>query len=183
MRANIVARRYARALFSIAQGQGDAERDAYGKDLAALAEVLAETPELLKVFGNPLFSADEKKAIVEKILGNLNTTPVVKNFCFLLADKERLSALPEIEAFYSTLLDEAKGVVRGELVTAVELADAKQDEVKKQLADQLGRELILDFGTDADILGGVMLKVGDKIFDASLRAQLNSMKEQIKRGE
>ena len=98
-------------------------------------------------------------------------------------DKDRLSALPEIEAFYGVLLDEAKGVVRGELVTAIELGDAKQEEVKKQLADQLGKELVLDFSADGDILGGVVLKVGDKILDASLKAQLNAMKEQIKRGE
>jgi len=181
--ADIVARRYARALFSIGKGQGDAELEAYGKDLAGLIAVLMESPELLKLFRNPIFTLEEKKAIVEKILSKLNPTAIVKNFCFLLADKDRLSSLPEIEAYYGVLLDEAKGIVRGELVTAVELADAKQAEVKKQLADQLGKELILDFSADAEILGGVVLKVGDKILDASLKAQLNAMKEQIKRGE
>jgi F-type H+-transporting ATPase subunit delta len=181
--ANIVARRYARALFSIAQGQGDDAMDAYGKDLANIAQTLAENPELVKVFANPLFNVEEKKAIVDKILAKLDPTNTTKNFCFLLADKDRLSALPEIEAYYGVLLDEAKGIVRGELVTAIELGDAKQEEVKKQLADQLGKELILDFSADGDILGGVVLKVGDKILDASLKAQLNAMKEQIKRGE
>lgn len=183
MTANIVARRYARALFSIAQGQGDAEMEAYGKDLAAFAAVLNDTPELLKLFRNPIFSTEEKKAIVVKVLEALEPSPTIKNFCFLLADKDRLAALPEIEAYYAALLDDAKGIVRGELVTAVELPDAKQEEVKKQLAAQLGKELILDFANNADILGGVVLKVGDKILDASLRAQLNAMKEQIKRGE
>lgn len=183
MTANIVARRYARALFSLGQGQGDAEMQAYGKDLAALIGVLMESPELLKLFRNPIFTLEEKKAIVEKILSQTNPTTIVKNFCFLLADKDRLSALPEIEAYYGVLLDEAKGIVRGELVTAIELEDARQNEVKKQLADQLGKELILDFSADANILGGVVLKVGDKILDASLKAQLNAMKEQIKRGE
>lgn len=183
MTANIVARRYARALFSLGKSQGDAELEAYGKDLAGLVGVLMESPELLKLFRNPIFTLEEKKAIVGKILDQINPTAIVKNFCFLLADKDRLSALPEIEAYFGVLLDEAKGIVRGELVTAVELEDAKQTEVKKQLADQLGKELILDFSADAEILGGVVLKVGDKILDASLKAQLNAMKEQIKRGE
>lgn len=183
MAADIVARRYARALFSIGQSQGDAEMQAYGKDLAAFAAVLEETPELLKLFRNPIFSIEEKKAIVELVLAKLEPSATTKNFCFLLADKNRLAALPEIEAYYGVLLDAAKGVVRGELVTAVELPDAKQEEVKKQLADQLGKELVLDFSANADILGGVVLKVGDKILDASLRAQLDAMKEQIKRGE
>lgn len=183
MKADIVARRYARALFSIGKGQGDAEMKAYGKDLANIARTLAEAPELLKVFKNPIFSIAEKKAVVEKILAKLDPTTTTKNFCFLLADKGRLSSLPEIEAYYGVLLDEANGVVRGELVTAIELGDAKQEGIKKQLAAQLGKELILDFSADAGILGGAVLKVGDKILDASLKAQLNAMKEQIKRGE
>ncbi len=183
MTADIVARRYAKALFSIGQAQGDAELEAYGKDLAAIAEVLNGNAELVKVFRNPIFSIEAKKAIVGQILEKLSPGQTIKNFCFLLADKQRLAWLPEIEAYYGVLLDQAKGVVRGELVTAVELPDAKQEAVKKQLADQLGKELILDFSADADILGGVVLKVGDKILDASLRAQLNAMKEQIKRGE
>jgi len=181
--ADIVARRYARALFSLGEGRGDAEIEAYGKDLAAIAAVLEESPELIKVFRNPIFSIEAKKAIVAKVLEKLNPCQIIKNFCFLLADKKRLAWLPEMEAYYGVLLDQAKGVVRGELVTAVELPDAKQDAVKEQLAKQLGKELILDFSADAGILGGVVLKVGDKILDASLRAQLNGMKEQIKRGE
>jgi len=157
--------------------------EAYGKDLAGLAAVLMDSPELLRMFRNPIFTREEKKAIVEKLLSKANPTKTVKNFCFLLAEKDRLSCLLEIEAHFGVLLDEAKGIIRGELVTAIELEDAKQIEVKKQLADQLGKELILDFSSDAGILGGVVLKVGDKILDASLKAQLNAMKEQIKRGE
>lgn len=183
MIADIVARRYARALFSIGQQKGAAEIEAYGKDLAEFAAVLKETPELVKVFRNPIFSVVEKKAIVEKILSKLDPNRTTRNFLFLLADKDRLSILPEIEAYFGILLDEAKGVMRGELVTATALEQARQDEVRSQLADQLGKELILDFETDTAILGGIVLKVGDKILDASLRAQLHGMKEQIKRGE
>jgi F-type H+-transporting ATPase subunit delta len=171
--ADIVARRYAKALFAIGQGRGEAELEAYGKDLAAFAEVLTGDAELLKLFRNPIFSVEEKKAITGRLLDQLNPCQTIKNFCFLLADKKRLAWLPEIEAYYSVLLDQAKGVV----------PQARQEAVKKQLAAQLGKELVLDFSADAGILGGVVLKVGDKVLDASLRAQLNAMKEQIKRGE
>ncbi|NJB68186.1 F-type H+-transporting ATPase subunit delta [Desulfobaculum xiamenense] len=183
MIANIVARRYARALFTIGQQKGASEIETYGKDLAGFSAVLESNPDLLRIFRNPIFSIDEKKAIVEKILSKLDPNPTVRNFLFLLADKGRLSILPDIEAYFGVLLDDARGVVRGELVTATPLEQARQDEVLKQLAEQLGKELVLDFATDAGILGGVVLKVGDKILDASLRAQLHGMKEQIKRGE
>ena len=183
MIGNVVARRYAKALFAMGKRKSLDALEAYGKDLAALAEVLGDSPELLRVFRNPIFSVEEKKMVVNKVLSKTNSSPIVKNFCYLLAEKGRLSFLPEIEAVYSTLLDIEKGVVRGELVTAVALDSAKQGAVKVKLESQSGRKLALDFSVDPAILGGVVLKVGERVMDASLRAQLDIMKENIKRGE
>ncbi|MDY6852300.1 MAG: ATP synthase F1 subunit delta [Thermodesulfobacteriota bacterium] len=183
MIATIVPRRYARALFAVGREKGDAEIEAYGKDLAGIGEVLAGAPELMKVFRNPIFSNADKKAVVDKILDKLSPNPTIKNFCYLLADKNRLDCLPEINVYFGVLLDEAQGLVRGEFITAVELDGAKQDDLKKKLEDQLKSKLVLDFAADPAILGGVVLKVGDKVLDASLRAQLNILKENIKRGE
>lgn len=183
MTANIVARRYAKALFALGLEKGDAELTAYGKDLAALAETIAAAPELLKVFRNPLFSVAEKKAVAGKLLERISPNATTVNFVNLLADKNRLASLPEIEAYYRVLLDQHKGLIRGQLLTAVDIDQAKQEQVMNQLKAQLGKDLALDFATDPSILGGVVLRVGDKILDASLRAQLQSIKETIKRGE
>ena len=183
MIATIVPRRYARALFAVGLEKGDAEIEAYGKDLAGIAEALAGAPELMKVFRNPIFRNADKKVVVGKLLDKLSSSPTIKNFCYLLADKNRLNCLPEIDAYFGVLLDEAQGLVRGEFITAVELDGAKQDELKKRLEDQLKNKLVLDFAADPAILGGVVLKVGDKVLDASLRAQLSILKENIKRGE
>jgi F-type H+-transporting ATPase subunit delta len=125
----------------------------------------------------------EKKAVLDGVLADLSISPMVKNFLGLLAEKERLGYLPDIAAYYRTLLDESQGVVRGRLVTAVGLAEARQDQIKTKLEAQTGKKLVLDFAVDPDILGGVVLKVGDKVLDASLRAQLQILKEQIKRGD
>jgi F-type H+-transporting ATPase subunit delta len=108
---------------------------------------------------------------------------MVVNFLSLLADKERLAIVLEVSAYYRTLLDEAEGVLRGQLVTAYTLSDQRQDQIKAKLEKQSGKKLVLSFGVDPAILGGVLLKVGDKVLDASLRAQLEILKEQIKRGE
>lgn len=183
MTGNIVARRYAKALFSIGQEKGADALDAYGKDLSGLAEILDQAPELLRIFRNPIISVDEKKQVLEKLFAKLKPSDVVKNFCLLLADKERLSALPDIIAVYSELLDIEQGVVRGELVTAIKLDSKKQTAVKKELEKKSGKKLVLDFEADKSILGGVVLKVGDMIMDASLRAQLGMLQENIKRGE
>jgi F-type H+-transporting ATPase subunit delta len=180
---NVVARRYAKALFAVAQKGGGSDLDAFGKDLAGLADVLASAPEAMGFFRNPTFTATEKKTVLGDILGKLSVKPTVKNFCDLLADKERLAVLPAIAEVYKKMLDEAQGVISGSLVTAVDLSDERKNQIKAELAKKAGKELTLDFAVDKDILGGVVLKVGDKVLDASLRAQLHILKEQIKRGE
>lgn len=183
MTGNIVARRYSRALFAIGAKSGLEELTAYGDDLAALAEALEGAPELLRLFRNPLFSVEEKRKVMDSLLEKMQPSQMVRNFCALLADKGRLDHLPEISAYYGILLDAEKGVVRGELVTAIDLAEAKQDALKEKLEAQTGRKLSLTFSTDPAILGGVKLKVGDRVLDASLRAQLVGLKDNIKRGE
>ena len=183
MTGNIIARRYAKALFALGRKKGDAELAAYGKDLDALTEVLETAPVLLKVFANPIVGAEEKKSALMAVVDKLSVSPMVRNFLGLLAEKERLSYLPEIAAYFKTLLDASLGVVRGKLTTAVALAGPRQDELKTKLETQTGKKLELTFGVDSSILGGVVLKVGDKVLDASIRAQLEILKDQIKRGD
>jgi len=180
---NIVARRYAKALFALAKKAGKKAPAEYGKDLEAFAAVLEASPDLLKVFANPVIAAEDKKAVLAGVLGKLGLKPSVVNFLSLLADKERLPFVLEVAAYYRSLLDEAEGVLRGQLVTAYALADTRQDQIKTKLEKQSGKKLVLSFAVDPAILGGVLLKVGDKVLDASLRAQLEILKEQIKRGE
>jgi len=180
---NIIARRYAKALYALGKKKGDAELAVYGKDLDALTEVLEAAPVLLKVFANPVVGAEEKKSALMAVVEKLSLSPMVRNFLGLLAEKERLSYLPEIAAYFKTLLDASLGVVRGKLMTAVALAEPRQDEIKAKLESQTGKKLELTFGVDSSILGGVVLKVGDKVLDASIRAQLEILKDQIKRGD
>lgn len=183
MTGNIVARRYARALFAIGQAKGADAMEAYGKNLAQLAELLEKEPELLRIFRNPIFSVEEKKSVLEKLFGKFKPEKMVADFCYLLADKERLGVLPDIAAVYGEFLDAEQGVVRGELITAVKLNKDKQKDLLKSLEKKAGKKLVLDFAMDKDILGGVVLKVGDMVLDASLRAQIGMLQENIKRGE
>ena len=92
-----------------------------------------------------------------------------------------------VQPFYSRQLIWGLGglfcLMRGQLVTAYALTDVRQDQIKGKLEKQSGKKLVLSFAVDPAILGGVLLKVGDKVLDASLRAQLEILKEQIKRGE
>lgn len=184
MTGNIVARRYAKALFAVAQTQSDkAALAQYGDDLARLAGVLENAPELTKIFRNPIFGVEEKRGVITKILDKIAPCAMVRNFCLLLADKDRLAFLPEINASYGMLLDSVQGVLRGKLVTAVKLSDGVQKNVVDKLQKESGQTVVLDYEVDQDIIGGLMLKIGDKVLDASIRAQLQILKENIKRGE
>ncbi|MDK2872818.1 MAG: F-type H+-transporting ATPase subunit delta [Desulfomicrobiaceae bacterium] len=183
MTGNIVAKRYAKALFAVASSEGKTAVAKYGAELAALAEVLKAAPEILRIFRNPIFSLDEKRGVAASLLDKVSASPMVRNFCMLLADKNRLGFLPEISADYAKLLDEAQGVVRGKVVTAIRLTDAMQKAVVEKLQKDSGRKIVLDYDVDQDIIGGLVLKIGDKVLDASIRAQLQILKENIKRGE
>lgn len=183
MSVDIIARRYAEALLSLGKKGGDAEIDRYADDLAAITEAEKQSPELAIFLKNPAFSNAEKRAVLAPVLEKLGVSPIVRNFCMLLAEKERLGALPQIARAYSDLRDAANGIIRGELLTAIELTPEKKTAVNSQLERQSQKKIALTYAVDRNILGGVVLKVGDMVLDASLKAQLNILKETIKRGE
>jgi len=178
---NIVARRYAKALFSL--GVKEKAADTFGKDLAGLAKAMDAAPGLQKLFKSPNFNTQEKKAVLGEVVTMLKMAPLSVNFLSVLADKGRLDCVQDIQKTYAELLDASSGVVRGKLTTAMSLPAKRQKDIMGTLEKKSGKKLVLDFGVDSAILGGVVLRVGDKVLDASLRAQLQLLKDQIKRGE
>ncbi len=183
MTDTVIARRYANALFALGKKAGTQELEKYGASLGQLDAMLASSPELDKIFKSPVITVDEKRHVLEKLLANAAVDKTMMNFCLLLADKNRLSSLRRIVSCYGTLLDAEKGVMRGHVLTAVSLDAKKQGAIKKQLEDKAQKSIELSFGVDTSILGGVVLKVGDRVLDASLRAQLAILRDTIKRGE
>lgn len=183
MSCNIVANRYAKALFFIGQEAGAKKLDAFSSSLDNLGEAYGASTALVQVLCSPLFSVEEKRKTLGSLAEKLSLDSTVLNFCYLLAEKKRMDILPAIAAAFSDLLDEERNVLRGEIITAAALPAKKQESVLSALGKKTKSTLALEFGVDPDILGGVMLKVGDKVLDASLRAQLSILKDSIKRGE
>ena len=179
----VVARRYALALFTLGKKAGMKDLEQYGAGLTALDGLLASSPDLDKVFRSPVVTVAEKRKVLQKLLKTVGADKTMTNFCLLLADKGRLSSLRHIATCYGTLLDTEKGVIRGRLLTAVSLDNKKQAQLKDLLEKKAGKSIELAFDVDKSILGGVVLKVGDRVLDASLRAQLAILRDTIKRGE
>ena len=178
----MVARRYAKALFALGRKSGMDALDACSRDLVTLTAFADTSHELAALFRNPVFSSDEKRRVLTVIANKGGIGQMVRDFCFLLADKGRLAELSAITGEFNTLVDKEKGILRGTLTTAVPLDADKRDMVKKQLEKKVGRTLELTFTVNPDILGGMLLNVGDKLLDASLRAQLSLLTDAIKRG-
>lgn len=179
----MIARRYAAALFALGKEQGEEALGRYNADLQALSGEMREVPALAAVLQSPVIATTEKKAVLNGVLKKMKADQTIRNFCLLLADKERLACLGDIVRCYGTLLDEARGILRGRLTTAVELTEERQAALKAELEQKAGTAIELGFEVDPEILGGIVLKVGDKVLDASLRAQLAILRETFKRGE
>ncbi len=107
----------------------------------------------------------------------------MKSFLVLLFDKRRIVFLRDISEFYKKLADELNGVVHATLVSATELSAEATDKIKQGLAKRIGKDIILDVEQDAQLIGGIVTKIGDLVLDGSVKTQLFNMRESLKRGE
>lgn len=184
MTGSVAARRYAKALFDLGLQTGTETLDQWGGEVTDMADMMTQSVDLSRLFRDPVFSPEEKKNVIAALADKLSTSKPVRDFFFLLADKNRLEILPAIAGQYRALVDAEKGILRGEFISAAPLDETKQASVLEQLAKKAGgRTLALDFSVDKTLLGGMVLKVGDNVMDASLKTQLLLLKDTIKRGE
>lgn len=183
MIGDIIVQRYAQALFDLGKEQSLHEVELYYAALSQIEELLMTSNELTYFLHAPIFTIYEKQDILLKLLELIDATQPIKNFCLLLAEKERLPLLTQIINSFKVLLDNAKNIVHGQLVTAITLDEKKQSELLISLEKQTNRKLELLFQVNPDILGGIVLHIGDKVFDASLRTQLECIRNTIKKGE
>ena len=183
MIGNIISKRYAQAFFNLGN-EGDADQmERYGQNLYALSEAIEGNKHLRELLASPVISSDEKKNVILSLLKKIGGGDMEKRFCELLADRGRLSLLSAIAFDYKAMSDDAKGISQGRVTTAIELEAKRKSAIVSQLENQTGRKLELVFLVNPDILGGIVLHVGDTVCDASLRTQLDSLRESIKRGE
>ncbi len=169
-----LARRYARALMGI--GVDNDNYAAIGRQVEVLARAMKESDELTETLTNPAFPHSDRRKILEAVLERINATGAVKNFTLLLLDRERVAALPDISRELSAMIDEKTGRVRAVVSSAQELTPAQLTQLKNALEKLSGKQVQIESKQDPDLLGGVVAKVGDIIYDGSLRTQLSHMR-------
>lgn len=172
-----VAEPYARALLSLTQDSGTTdETNNLARDVL---ELLNQSEELVGFFVNPLTSAEAKKGVIRQILGESANSNFL-NFLQLLVDRGRAALMAPILSQYQALVREVNQTVLAEVSSAIELSDEQKESIRQKVVSMTGaRAVELNTNIDSSLLGGVIIKIGSQVIDASLRGQLRRIGIQL----
>lgn len=180
--AEIIARRYgsryAKALFELAKEDGASGLDVIRKEAEALGALWAENAELRAIMDRPDITAGEKKEIWKAVL-NGEFSRETEGTVLLLTDKGRLAYLPEILEMFEEFCREESREATAYVETASPLSDEEAAQLKASLERILGKTITLDITVDETLLGGLRVRVGDKLFDSTLKSRLAALKERL----
>lgn len=171
--ATAAAKRYAKAVFELAQATG--QLDQWGSRLARVRELFSD-PQVAALLSNPTIATDQRESLV--IAPNLLDEPAT-NLARLLIEAGRIDEARDIEQEFQSLADEAAGRVRATLTTAIELERADRDRVERELSRRLGKAVRLSVVVDPRILGGLKLQYGDRVVDASVATRLQQLRRRL----
>ena len=172
-----VARRYAEAFFSIAQESG--KIDDYQSELGKIVQSIQEIEGLREYFAHPLIPAKDKKDIAAKLFSQAVST-VTLNFLMLILDKKRETYLEVIYNEYEEMADESRNIRKAELISAMEVSAEDVKTLSELLSVSTGKTIQLKQSVDPELLGGVKIRLGDKIIDASVAKKLELLRNNLK---
>jgi F-type H+-transporting ATPase subunit delta len=173
---DIAGRRYALALIAIARD--DQSFDAWAAAIDAL-EGLTAQPSYVEALQADGMTDERFQAIVRRVLPDIGEKQV--NFLRLLRRKNRLALGASIASFFRELLDEERGLLRAEVTSAVPLDDAQQQRLIDRLAQETGKQVALEARVDQSLLGGMVVRIGDRLVDGSTRSRLRRLRIQLER--
>jgi F-type H+-transporting ATPase subunit delta len=176
-----VSRRYARALLSL--GKEDGNYLQYGEELNAFNELLKKEPQARYVLQSPMYDFTSRNTLLKAILAKTGFSQTINNFIQLLLTKGRIRYLEDICVFYAQLTDELSNIKRAMVTTAVQLSEDIIQKIQAALKEVVQQEVLVTVKQDPAIIGGIVAQVGDLTLDGSLRTQLKSLKESLRRGE
>ncbi|NBO30477.1 MAG: F0F1 ATP synthase subunit delta [Cyanobacteria bacterium WB6_1B_304] len=161
---------YAQALMAVAQSQNLVDK--FEEDIQILLGLLDNSADLTQLIGSPLIKPEQKKVVLQQLLAQ-QIHPLMTNFLMLLVDRRRIQLIQGIGNYYQTLLRKLRQTVLAEVTSAVTLTEQQCQEVARKVTAITGSlHVELDTNVDPDLIGGVIIKVGSQVLDASIRGQL-----------
>jgi F-type H+-transporting ATPase subunit delta len=174
-----ISRRYTKALFQLAQESQ--QEEVISQELEQFYAAYRNS-ELQEVLTNPAIDADKRNNILLRVTETQQLSALTIRFLAILLARDRLKYLPEIVSCYRRLLNESRGRVEAKAVGASPLEPAMVDRLRQVLQGIAGKEVVLQQETDSSLIGGVLVELEGKVYDGSVRTQLENMKQRIARG-
>jgi F-type H+-transporting ATPase subunit delta len=175
-----VARRYAEAFFSIAHEAN--QIDEYQAELGKIVQGIQDIEGLKEYFAHPLIPAKEKKEIAKKLFSEA-VSQITLNFLMLVLDKKRQTYLELILHEYEEMADESRNIKKAELISAMDVSEEEVNALAETLSRSTGKTIQLRLTIDPSLIGGVKIRMGDKIIDASVAKKLEMLKKNLKQAK
>lgn len=168
---------YANALADIVLQQGAAEPTR--KQLADFVAAYEESAELRNFLATPAISRQEKHAVIEKLVARLGASRIMRNFLFVVSDNQRTHLLPQISETFEHVLMQREGVAEAEVVSAVELSKNQKSALLSTLERLTGKKVQAKYTLEPSLLAGAVVRIGDTIYDGSVKNRLNVLRAQL----
>lgn len=168
-----LARRYAKAVMGMPAG------NAMAADLRVLAKAMADSAELVTALSNPAIRRGDRRKVIDALLTRTNAQPQTKNLIYLLLDGERMTSLTAISRELDAMIEAKSGRVSATITSAKPLDMSQVSQITATLEKLSGKKVDVTKKEDPNLLGGVVAKVGDVVYDGSLRTQLRAMREEL----
>jgi F-type H+-transporting ATPase subunit delta len=168
---------YANALADIALAQ--AAGDAALHQLNDFRDAYAESAELRNFMATPAVDREAKHGVIEKLVARLGASKIIRNFLFVVVDHGRMHILPEIVESFQEVIRERQGIAEAEISSAFELSAAQKAEFAFTLERMTGQRIEAKYSLDPSLLGGAVVRIGDAIYDGSVRNRLNEMRSKL----
>ncbi len=175
---NQIDRLYAQSLLELALKRGEDSADSVAQTMIALAELCRQSPDFLRLVSTPTVSHDDRRAALERIFSK-SIDDLVYRFLQVLNNKNRLNHLPAICEAYALVHAQARGIVEVEAHVAVSLGGAQASQVAENLGQALGKTVKLKQSVNPALIGGLKLRVGDRLVDGSVATQLKMLREKM----
>lgn len=177
MHSSRAAVRYAKALFSLARDEHTLSETRV--ELETLEQLFSDNDGLRTALLTPLYPADQRRAALRSVATRLSLSRLLTNFVSYLVDQRRLIDYAHIVSEFGRLADEDQGLLTAQVIAASELDERRRDRLRRALSERTGREVRLEVSVDASLLGGAIAKVGDLVFDGSIRTQLQQLRTNL----
>jgi len=174
MSVQMIARRYASALADVAIERGEAPD--VQEELNAWERLIQSSTNLQEVFRNPTIALDQKRAVLNKLIEKARPRETTANFLKVLVQNHRLTELGEINRKFADVLDVRAGMIAATVTTARSVPEKAQEKLYETLTSLTGKKVRVNFATDAELIGGIVTRIGSTVYDGSVRNQLQQIK-------